>query len=459
MKTVKTIFILLISILVFSGCQATPEKPAVINKGDNKLQETIQSTPVPTDQGTNTNQWVQSLNGSQWTEDYGITNLECNINAQITLPNTNIFPVYKVTKRTFDSDTAGYIIKYFTPGATGVRVTSDTKEELEEQLILAKKGTYVEDDKGGRWESYDGQQQDIANLEEKIKNQQSEAFNSITYDSITLPVNNTYAMPDGSREYVNITDKLVDIYNYKNGCIQPESLVSKGGAYAGEPAGTTLKKVKISKDEAMENVNNIITNLGIKNMGVAEVEKARIINIYTLDIPTEGWYITLTRNDGNSIPVNLDSSKLSGMLDFGSEDYTERWMPEMISIFVDETGIRSFSWFKPLEVVDVLNTNVSLLSFEDIKDRIRENIKFAYSKGQSEGWLISAHKMAINNIILTNVLVPIKDDLNHQMLLPAWVVYYTSSSVVNGKEYKDPIAVFAVNAIDGSSIDLVLRAG
>jgi hypothetical protein len=81
------------------------------------------------------------------------------------MPDTNVYPVYKVKKRLFDAAFVDKLVKYFTKEATGVRVTSLTKEELTAELIAAKRGAYVLDDNGGRWESYDGQEQRIAELE------------------------------------------------------------------------------------------------------------------------------------------------------------------------------------------------------------------------------------------------------------------------------------------------------
>lgn len=433
------------------GCQSTPEKPVVVNKGDNKLQEIIRSTPLPTGQGTNINQGIKALNGSQWTEKYSITNLDCDINAQISVPNTDAFPVYKVAKQKFDSATADKLIKYFTSTATGVRKTSDTKEELEEQLVIAKKGTYAEDDNGGRWEPYDGQKEDIEKFEDQIKNAQPEVFNTITNDSITLPVDNTYAMPDGSRVYIDASENYFSLKTDKFGIMQLESWIIGGDAIPGEPSGTTIGNVKISEEEAIDKAVTTISDLEIKDIGIAETEKARIVNNYTYNITNEGWCITLTRKDGNSIPINISSNQLYGLLDYKTEDYVERWSPERITIFIDDTGLCTLYWQNALQINNVMNINVPLLSFDDIKERIKKNIEFGYSQTVKNGQANDQSKISVYKIVLTNVLVPIKNDLEHQMLQPAWLTYYKNP------QYKNMTFVFAVNAIDGSSIDLVKR--
>ena len=237
----------------------------------------------------------------------------------------------------------------------------------------------------------------------------------------------------------------------KFGILQPESWVINGDAYPGEPVGTTIDNVKISEREACDTVNKIITDLGINNLGIAKTEKARIIKDYTSEIVSQGWLVTLTRNDGDSTPVNLISRQLVGLLDFGSEEYVERWWPEIIKIYLDESGIRALIWNNPLEVVEVLNDNVSLMQFDEIKERIRKYINFGYSKRVENGQVSGEKHVSINKITLTNLLIPIKDELDYQMLVPAWLIYYKY------EEIEGFTFVFAVNAIDGSSIDLVMR--
>ena len=201
MKIRAIIVVSIFIMLIFSACQPTPENDIVVNKGDGKLEGIIASSPAITEQAIEVDKWV---------ETYTIPQLECNINAEVVLPEQKIFPVYKVKNRSFDESDSGGIVKYFTAGATGVRETSPTKEDLEQQLVQAKRGTYVSDENGGEsWEPYEGQQEEIKSLEEQIKNAKPEVLEPVTDDTGTLPINNTYAMEDGSRVY--ITTKLTKI--------------------------------------------------------------------------------------------------------------------------------------------------------------------------------------------------------------------------------------------------------
>jgi hypothetical protein len=171
MKSKVVLLLILIPALLLPACQPNPEKEIVVNKGDGKLEGIIEAAPEITE---------QTIDAGDWVETYTIPQLECKINAEVVLPERKVFPVYKVKKRSFDESDSGKIVGYFTAGATGVRETSPTKEDLEQQLVQVKRGTYVSDENGGeRWEPYEGQQEEIKWIEEKIKNAQPEVFEPI----------------------------------------------------------------------------------------------------------------------------------------------------------------------------------------------------------------------------------------------------------------------------------------
>ncbi len=453
---------LLLFLLLLSACQATPDKEVVINKNDGKLEEVISSKAVDSEQTIIANQSEdESADKSEpgvlserWSQTYNIQGLDCVIDADIILPDKKEFPVYKINQREFDENTMQKVLQYFIKDATGMREMSPTKEEMEMELILAKRGWYTEVDGVVTWEPYEGQQEDIARLEGQIKNTGEEVFFPVT-DDIVLPKADTYAMPDGSRVHVRAETDSIYIEPLKFGIVQPESWVIAGDAYPGEPKGTTLDNVKISQQEAYEIVNSFLDEAGIENMGIAEAEKARLLLDMTYKTVSEGWEITLARNDGGNVPIYIDNQP-SGILYQRAEEYVQRWYPEVIKIYVDETGVKTFVWKYPVEVMEVLNQNVLVLNFEEIKERVLEYIKFGFSfvkeMVKEDGGELIDQKIEVNKIVLTNVMIPIKDETDYQMLAPAWIIFYSQKRGVTTVS-----SFIAVNAIDGSSIDLKVR--
>ena len=370
----------LLVMIVFYGCQSTPNEDIVVNKGDGEMEAIIAgptaSPQIIISEERNSSDIDGTITYSEeWEETYTLPYLVCEIDADVILPTVNEFPVLKVQQCDFDSETVRKIVDYFTADATGVRDTSVTKEELEAQLVQVKRGTYVWDDNGGRWESYEGQEEDIAALEEQIANAEEVVFDPITDDIVSVHMQKTYTMSNKERIYVYVDSREIDISPIKYGVIQLESWVVIGEAYPGEPEGTTIDNVTISEEDACEVVNKLLSELKIDNFGIAETEKARIIEDYTYEIVSEGWQITLTRDDGDSVPIYISSSEVSGLLQYESEDYAYRWQPESIKIYVDENGPRSFYWQNPIEVVETMNSNVPIITFDEIKETIRDYIR------------------------------------------------------------------------------------
>ncbi len=447
-KVFCTIVVISTVLLLFTSCQPTPNKDIVINKNNGNLEEIISSEAIASEQSLVENN--MNIISEKWSQTFTIQGLECAIDAEIVLPDKKEFPVYKIRQRALDNQTVQKIVDYFTKNATGMRETTPTKEELELELIQAKRGIYTEIDGVVTWEAYEGQEDDITRLEEQIRSTGEEVFLPVTRD-IALPKADTYAMPDGSRVHVEADSKKLNIYPLKYGIVQPESWVIAGDAYPGEPKGTTLKNVKLSKQEAYEIVLSFLDEAGIENMGIAEAEKARLIVDMTYEAVSEGWEIILSRNDGGSVPVYIDNQP-SGILYIKSEDYIQRWYPEVMSVYVDETGIKTFDWRYPIEVTEILNQNVLVLSFDEIKERILDYIKFGFSHAVKTYNLSNDQKIEVNKVVLTNVMIPVKDDPDHQMLAPTWLIYYTQQ-----RGAMTISSFIAVNAIDGSSIDLKVR--
>jgi hypothetical protein len=105
-----------------------------------------------------------------------------------------------------------------------------------------------------------------------------------------------------------------------------------------------------------------------------------------------------------------------------------------------------------------MNANAPLLAFDDIKEKIRQSVKYGYVKRHGDGPAFVDQYLTVNKIVLSDVLVPVRDQLDYQMLVPAWLVYYDVSRIVDGKPYPDwNTSVFALNAVDGSVIDLEMR--
>ena len=440
--------------LLLTACQPTPEEDIVVNRGDGALEAAIAATAVPSEQPLLPVDEVGERI-EHWTDELHIRGLTCTIDADIVLPDKKIFPVYRVRQRALDAKTAAQVLDYFLANATGARETSRTREEVLLDLMAVRRGEYVTyDGAGGAWQPYDGQEEDIARLEEELQTIGEEEFGPVP-DTVPLDTPYTYALPDGKRICMRVSEREAYAYTYfPRGITQPENWVMDGEAYPGEPKGTTLQNVKLTQEEAEAAAKAFLEHAGLAYLGLAEAEKARILQSTTYETLSEGWQLTYARSDGGCIPVYYFNQQ-SGYLYQRSEDYAPRWYPEALRLYVDENGIQCVNWRFPLEIVETMNENVLLLEFDEIKEQITKAIELGYAYMSEKMGGSRQHEVTVNRIVLTNVLVPMRDTVDYQMLVPAWLVFYQQRM-----GSAEPLTAFiAVNAVDGSTIDLKVRFG
>ncbi len=435
---------LLLLCMVFTACQPTPEKENIINKGDGKLEERIVSPAISPSHSEKQNVG----NSMEWKEEYKIgENVLCKFDVEFFLPNNDgIFPVFSIKKTSFKPETIDDIAKFFITDAEGFRISYPTKQELEKQLINVKRGTYILDDNGGRWETYDRQQEDIIELEKRIAAAKQEVFESVERIK-ALPVQNTYLMPNNTRAYIYASEKNFSYCKYNYAVMQMQSWIIDGEAYPGEKPNTIIETA-LNINKAEKEAKELLSKLNIFNFGIAHTEKARFIENYTYQLLSTGWAITFTRDDGNSVPLDIGNSQTGGILNFSNEYYSERWCQEKITVYVDEEGVKYFSWSNPIEIQEKLNENVQLLSFDEIKLYAKQALKYGLSNSYAINQNTEMQIFTINRAVLTNVMVPIKDNQESRMLIPAWIFIFNASGLEN------MTFSFCINAVDGSNIDL-----
>ena len=236
------------------------------------------------------------------------------------------------------------------------------------------------------------------------------------------------------------------LYDGGDGVIQLEDWILPGDAYPGEPRGTRITNIKISKKDAKSICEEILKELNVDYMSVANVSKARII-LPSYEVVSEGWYISYARQYNGY--KNMDITEVMPEHRMGRTQTSQMapWMPEMIFMYVDETGIRMFQWNDPIEIVGA--KQVVGVSFEKIKKNIIEHF------GKHYFWDITiGHEDRIPQIKGIKIIgTLLSDGTNHNdcgKIVPTWVVYYTTKE---DQECFSDISVVCFSAIDGKYVN------
>lgn len=184
----------------------------------------------------------------------------------------------------------------------------------------------------------------------------------------------------------------------------------------------------------------------------------------------------------NSIPLhfNIQGSYKE------DESFSLPWYYEDVQITVDNDGIVDIIWIYPIEIGQTVNEAATLKPFVEIMEIFETMIKTIYESAvltpetvesnvafESGGNKTSAIKcidIDVNEIKLCLIRIREKNaDQTEGLLVPAWVFYghnmatdeagnisyRLGASDINATVRKDvPVALMAINAVDGSVIDL-----
>ncbi len=446
---------LVLSCLLVFTCFTTACQPVKAEPVDNAAtvetqEETAQApaepipTPAPAPE-VNPNEGYGNF--PEWVETYSIPNLNVDINAQIVTPDADVFPVYKVQKRSFDNETLQRMLDYFAGDVVGVRVFSFTKDELKEQLSYFKE--------------HDAEKKDIIkDLKTQISLVQPEAFNAID-ENESLYGAYIFQTVDGSRVNYMAGEDWCEISKYTgNYLMQYEKDIRYGSwPHLIKYMDKTLKASKLTEQEAMALAQKALGDMGIDNMGVVDADRAVIVNTCLDAFPSAGWNVSFARTDNGSVPADL-SLQDSRYFNFKEDDYFERWQIERLGVYVDDEGVESISWSKPQVVSEVAEGNVTLMTWDKAKQAIRDAMSLGfdnYMALRQDAVMTRDINIAVDKIVLTNVLVPQGDGLDYQLAVPAWVIYNEQVWETENERRIDMMEIFAVNAIDGSVIDLTSR--
>lgn len=437
---------LLIFTCFTTACQPVQAEPASNTTiVESPTQAAAEPVPTPAPQ-VNPNEGYGNF--PDWVETYTIPNLNVDINAQIVTPDKDVFPVYKVQKRSFDNETMQKILEYFADDIVGVRQFSYTKDELKEQLKYFKE--------------HDAKKKDeINDLNSLIAAAQPEEFKP--FDKYAaLKGYLIFDRADGSRINFSGGQDSCSITKYTgNYDMQFERDIRYGSwPHLIKYMDKTLEKSKLTEQEAKDLASKALKDMGIENMGVIRADRAVIVNTCLDAFPSGGWNVSFGRADNGSVPADM-SLQDSTAFNFREDDYFERWQTERLWIYVDDEGVQSIAWDNPTVVTEAVQANTALLPWDKAQQAIKDAMSLGYTNWTN---IIKEHdgevrdrNIAINKIVLTNVLVPQGDDLDYQLMVPAWVVYHGPVWEAQGQTRYDFTEIFAVNAIDGTVIDLNFR--
>lgn len=444
----KRIFLLLLSLVLLLACVPTPDHEAVVNKSDNAMQQAL--TAPKSDAG-------RYEAPSRWEETIELNNLSIKFDADIELPDGDVYPVQTIQRHDFTPEDVLTLLNACFTAPFEIRENTFSMSELEEDIRFALRGNFTEDDDGAvTWIPPEDDSEQLNELREMMTQCPAEDVfvpleaNLLTYSGIPYVIR----AADGTLIYLSYHKRWIQLCLSRKGDIQDETIVWQGG-YIGEQLHTTLDGIAISEADAIGAGCAFLDRMGLSDQfGVGVAEKARnttpIVEEPYFDVLSTGYILHITRNDGGYIPVPqggglYHEDGFSALSERDEIEYSMGWRMDWLDVYVSDRGIESVVWSNPNEYVMEANENVQLMPFSEIQQHIREDFRFSYA--WADDYSKHMKELEISRITLSCAIAKLPNRPDEAVLVPAWIVTYRSDLYEKTHAHN---MLMVLNAIDGS---------
>lgn len=449
--------ILLFLSLALLACVPTPEEEIIINKGDNTLEILINATAAPTEEAPKTDavptaapmpQPYEAPQRVTETYDLGIGDAKVVFDAPVTVPFSDHYKVYEVSKGTPTVKQVQNIVRAFfgdAPLYAGQYVM--TKAEYAALLKYCDESPAVaEKNRNMKQFGFDytvqyfiKDEMDTAPLERTDK----------PYDlhAATFLIR-AYGQKYGGGVYYNVFAGDHDEYNYVTICpdnfyLADERLVYSG-TYPGSPSGRRLDELSLTREDAIAAAQVFLDDAGIDwvTLSYAETIPAEYSDRLTDMKISQGWKLVYHHSYNGVTGVN---QKYSGTL--SADQYQAPWPQETVYLYVDSEGVRYFEWVGMSTVEEIRENELVIKPFDDMLKLIRRKLKVENAYAEAD----QTREIRVTGIELGYCVIPKKNDASRGYTVPAWIVRYEEETLLDGKPhtyYHD----FVIDAVTGANI-------
>lgn len=431
----KRILPCILALMLLLACVPTPDEEAVTNRADGTLEKAVLSKPVEP---------YTYEAPARWDETFLAGKQEVRASAEITVPETDRFPVVTIKERSLTSGDILQFLQSFSPGEWSIRENEYSREELMVDLKNASKGVLVGADDDIHWEpDEEGMKRIQALIEQAPVEDTYVPLTEQTVPNVWQP----RRIKDSADElwYLYRDTNRLSLNRYRDGNTQPEAWVLEGDATPDEPPHA-LENIKITEEEAIAMGDAIMEKLQKTDFHAAEAQRAREIQSYSYESYGEGYLLFYVQTTDGAVPCFYSTSRDPDFMPFlydGGLTFAPDWRQEYFELFVTENGVNSIAWFAPKETVMVANENVQLMPFSDIQKNVKKIIEYCTGAYADQPILIT-------RVVLTSVIAQIADQGDEAFLVPAWAIFMTTES---DRENHIEDSVLLINAIDGTYIN------
>ncbi len=475
----KKLILVILSLTLLLACVPTPETEFVVNKDDDTVEQKLNETPDP-DSGSIA---ARQTFPDRWDEDPIVENdrLIVRANTEIHVRTDGLYPVYRtrpteITKEMVENVAIKFLDKP-TASSEALLTKEDWGRALQQYLDrIAKSEEWAKAGKPDGWTDVEDLNETPEELEERtnwymeqIRNAPAslseQAVNDYSGLEIRKPQSFTLASGDVAWIFFNKTEYMIakgcktnpDIYSFAR---YQDDLRWKEGSY----------KLWIETDLSREQAESIalseLERLGYTGYAVSDASTATLLA--SERGVAGGWSLILKRSYGG-YPQVAGNVYASRSLYYGSGDeffMNAEIQAERFILFVSEDGIQFLEYQGPKEIAGLVNANVELLPFDEIRVRIKNalSVCFPYDKWATDPTVDPRPAEAeIFYMYLSTFTIREKNSSDYYEM-PCWIVNfdilsYTSNpnwtwdDIREGRDKPGQHGEYLIiNAVDGSVV-------
>lgn len=465
-RAISLMAAMLAAALLLAGCQPTPEQPIVMQKDMEQMLEKAQDTQSPAEEQTLAERYgIPERLTEEWSGADG--KLTIRIDAPIAVPE-HAMPIVRVRAEGFSQETATALFHHFMDGKTAMTYNPGphvmTKADIEATILLYKQQIADGTIEAQQMMTPEEAEEEIRRLEEEYRTAPAAADDEpVVSDGAMLLREESY-----SNGYSVTTEKLYELNvaageerlsvrrpAQENGSLTGSFMYThsvnedSGRFFNGAPRvlpedAPESERPSLSLEEAGALCEEVFAA-----MGVADVQLAQA---YVTGTPGDYAYILYYVRTVAGVPAALCTESFAG----SESGVSLPWNYEQIWFLLTDRGIEEISWTSPTVTGEVVTESAKLLSWQEISE-IAETFLFTIYEPKTEFFGLE-RKVAVHIDDIHLSLLRVREN-NAQgrsgFYVPAWVFY--------GEEYMDDFPsvvgvdkhiVLAINAVDGSVIDL-----
>ena len=482
MKKSRIVSLALAAMLCLSACAKTPEAPVVVQKNKDRLIEKATSE----DEDRKPLQEAQEETPSDYSFHYQSEDGKVTISAEadVLLPETERIPMYQVSCQGFPQEQVTAIYDYLFQGestwydpdnwyCTKAMADADL-EDMRRELERLRVDTEMDPDRKKNL---------MDTLQEMIDDKES-FYNSYPAEMTKVPRDSTYQIKTydsvyGPGEYQELyvrTDSgkslLVHSYTDRDAYSILRYKSQTGYKYTCEPTTSAIANYNnpvpydsdvpfscaYSYEEAKALADGLFLAAGV-DVRLIQTEILQgawdqsewYENQSIADDDVHNAYLFCYSRVIGGIPVAATTSEAMYV-----EDNNPCWLYERIYVTVDSGGISNVKWDFPVTCGDAVNEDVNILPFDEAKRVFEEMAPLIYQGQYAEGK--GKTQLTVDRVELNLMRTRDGGGLTG-LYVPTWVFYGTQDfgrEGFTGEQIlsRSPWIILAVNAVDGSIIDV-----